>query len=169
MGLFDKAKPQAPVAGSVQQDDSGTVATDTSATTPVAQEPVVPTAAATVTQEPVTTSMAGVGSGVGTDATTDDSGIASTPIATAGQEPAAKVEAPEPELSAPPAPPTVSSSPVAESPITAGSGVDVAGDETAGVTEDTLEEAPAPPLGQVPVASEPDETEGAGGTGLTGK
>jgi hypothetical protein len=169
LGLFDKVKPPAPSAGDAQSDVSGAATTDTSTTPPVSQEPVVPTADATpsVAQEPTVTQTAGIGSDLGTDLTTDDSGIASTPIAGVGQETTTQVEATEPELSAPPAPPTASTAPVAESTPAFGSATGISGEEPK-LAESPLDETSASPLGQTPV-TEPDKSEDVGGSGLAEK
>ena len=156
MGLFDKVKPQTPSAGDAPSDVSGAVATDTSATIPVAQEPTA-------------TTTAGIGSDIGADATTDESEIASTPTAGVGQDPVTQVETPEPELSAPPAPPTVGTVPVAESTPTAESVTGIPSEEPK-LAESPLDETPAPSLGQTQTpVTETDKSEDVGGSGLAEK
>ena len=168
MGLFDKNK--------TQTDDSGVTqnAADTSTVgipvTPPVQEPVVAV-------PPTVGVGSDVGSSIGSGLATDDIGVApvsdvsdiSTPVPS--QETVAQVGASEPDVSVPPAPPSVSpvspepvsrTTSVAESPSVV-SGVGVG--EPGVTSEEVASETPISPLGQTPGVSEADESEDTGGVG----
>jgi hypothetical protein len=142
---FDKTKTQ--TAGATTPTD-----TDTTVNTPMAEEPA--------------TSVTDLGSSVSGSAVAEDMGAATVPTPMASQDPVVQTEAPGPEASAPPAPPTAD--PVVESPPVGTESsvpsVGVSGVSSASEPDET------PALGQTTPATEPDEsTGGAGGTGLAGE
>ncbi len=163
MGLFDKKTPvPAPSAPVGVPGVSGSTVAGTDPVSPVAQEPVAPTvAASTLTpQEPVSTSSSfSTPSTLGNDLT-DDSTVASVnPTTVANEEPMAP-DITEPEVSVPHAPVSVSSTTPTMGTTTVAGGMSSVSDE-----EPEMPEAPATsPLGSS-IATDPGEDEDAGGIG----